>query len=75
MADGLPRYMDKRLQLQLNANRRVSGVLRGYDAFLNIVLDEAVEEVSPTERRSVGMVVRPCGWVRSVSGCVGGPWQ
>jgi len=50
--------MDKRLQLQLNANRKISGVLRGYDAFMNIVLDEAVEEASATERRPIGMVVR-----------------
>jgi small nuclear ribonucleoprotein G len=49
--------MDKRLQLQLNANRKISGVLRGYDAFMNIVLDETVEEISVTERRPVGMVV------------------
>lgn len=49
--------MDKRMQLQLNANRKISGVLRGYDAFMNIVLDEAVEEVSATERHSIGMVV------------------
>lgn len=49
--------MDKRLQLQLNANRKISGVLRGYDAFMNIVLDETVEEISATERRPVGMVV------------------
>lgn len=51
------RFMDKRLQLQLNANRKISGVLRGYDAFMNIVLDETFEEISATERRPVGMVV------------------
>lgn len=43
--------------LQLNANRKISGVLRGYDAFMNIVLDEAVEEVSQEERRAIGMIV------------------
>lgn len=40
--------MDKRLLLQLNANRRVSGVLRGFDPFMNIVLDEAVDEQTST---------------------------
>lgn len=49
--------MDKRLQIQLNANRKISGVLRGYDAFMNIVLDETVEEVSASERRNIGMIV------------------
>lgn len=51
------RYMDKRLLLQLNGNRRVTGVLRGYDPFMNIVLDDAVEEVSATEKNHIGMVV------------------
>lgn len=49
--------MDKRLLLQLNGNRRVTGVLRGYDPFMNIVLDDAVEEVSATEKNHIGMVV------------------
>ncbi|KAF7728106.1 hypothetical protein EC973_006621 [Apophysomyces ossiformis] len=53
----LKRYMDKRLSLQLNGNRKVVGILRGYDPFMNIVLDEAVEEVSPTEKHNIGMVV------------------
>ncbi|KAI8377978.1 uncharacterized protein BYT42DRAFT_594001 [Radiomyces spectabilis] len=53
----LKRYMDKRLSLQLNGNRRVTGVLRGYDPFMNIVLDEAIEEISATEKHNIGMVV------------------
>lgn len=51
------RYMDKRLSLQLNGNRKVTGVLRGFDPFMNIVLDEAVEEVSASEKHEIGMVV------------------
>lgn len=50
--------MDKRLSLQLNGNRKVTGVLRGFDPFMNIVLDETVEEVSATEKHNIGMVVR-----------------
>ncbi|ORY96152.1 hypothetical protein BCR43DRAFT_491158 [Syncephalastrum racemosum] len=53
----LKRYMDKRLSLQLNGDRRVTGVLRGYDPFMNIVLDDAVEDVSATEKNHMGMVV------------------
>lgn len=54
--------MDKRLSLQLNGNRKVTGVLRGFDPFMNIVLDETVEEISATEKHNIGMVVRhPAG--------------
>lgn len=38
------RFMDKRIAIQVNSNRKISGVLRGFDAFMNIVLDETVEE-------------------------------
>lgn len=50
--------MDKRLSLQLNGNRKVTGILRGYDPFMNIVLDETVEEISPSEKHNIGMVVK-----------------
>lgn len=57
-------YLDKRLFVQLNGSRKVIGVLRGYDVFLNIVLDEAVEEKDGGEKVKLGMVVR-LGTVRS----------
>ncbi|KXS13674.1 small nuclear ribonucleo protein polypeptide G-like protein [Gonapodya prolifera JEL478] len=53
----LKRYMDKHVFIQLNGNRKVTGVLRGFDPFMNIVLDETEEEVSPTERVNIGMTV------------------
>jgi small nuclear ribonucleoprotein G len=40
--------------VKLNANRHVTGVLRGFDQFLNIVLDGTVDEKSNQE---IGMVV------------------
>jgi small nuclear ribonucleoprotein G len=82
--------MEKRLFVQLNGNRKVLGILRGYDVrekqkaspplhfciqpskpshparadakppnqvFLNIVLDEAVEEKAGGEKVRLGMVV------------------
>jgi small nuclear ribonucleoprotein (snRNP)-like protein len=49
--------MDKRLSLQLNGSRRVTGILRGYDPFMNVVLDDTIEEVSATEKHNIGMVV------------------
>jgi hypothetical protein len=43
--------------VQLNGSRKVIGVLRGYDVFLNIVLDDAVEEKEGGEKVRVGTVV------------------
>ncbi|ODA79376.1 hypothetical protein RJ55_04969 [Drechmeria coniospora] len=54
----LKKYLDKRLFVQLNGSRKVTGVLRGYDVFLNIVLDDAVEETDGQGRKNIGMVVR-----------------
>eukprot|EP00296_Roombia_truncata_P003968 JP440354.1.p1 GENE.JP440354.1~~JP440354.1.p1 ORF type:complete len:78 (-),score=24.36 JP440354.1:67-300(-) len=53
----LRKYMDKKLEIKLNANRKVTGLLRGFDQFMNIVLDNTIEEVSPQERNNLGMVV------------------
>ncbi|KAF9633517.1 hypothetical protein BFW01_g4411 [Lasiodiplodia theobromae] len=53
----LLQYLDKRLFVQLNGSRKVIGVLRGYDVFLNIVLDEAVEEKAGGEKVRIGMCV------------------
>jgi small nuclear ribonucleoprotein G len=41
----------------LNANRKVTGVLRGFDPFMNITLDNAIEEVSEKEHNEIGMIV------------------
>ena len=49
--------MDKEISLHLNKNRKVSGTLRGYDQFMNIVLGDAVEEVSGKTDNRIGMVV------------------
>jgi small nuclear ribonucleoprotein G len=49
--------MDKRLFVQLNGSRKVVGVLRGYDVFLNVVLDEAYEEKTSGQRIPIGTVV------------------
>eukprot|EP00439_Symbiodinium_sp_Y106_P075315 s312_g14.t2 len=66
----LRKFMEKRLDLKLTANRHVVGVLRGYDQFMNIVLDNTVEIVSPTEKNEIGMVVIR-GWAGSVTGRFG----
>ena len=53
----ISRYMEKKLFIQLNGGRKVTGILRGYDPFMNLVVDETVEEISPAERHNIGMVV------------------
>ncbi|KAI8609447.1 small nuclear ribonucleoprotein G-like protein [Chytriomyces sp. MP71] len=56
-APELKKYMDKRLFLELNGSRKVSGVLRGFDPFMNIVLEDATEEIGATNRVDIGMIV------------------
>ncbi|KAF3631158.1 putative small nuclear ribonucleoprotein G [Capsicum annuum] len=52
----LKKYMDKQLQIKLNANRQVVGTLRGFDQFMNLVIDNTVE-VNGNEKNEIGMVV------------------
>ena len=44
--------------VKLNANRMVVGTLRGFDQFMNLVVDNTVE-VNGNERNDIGMVVSP----------------
>ncbi|GAB6031423.1 hypothetical protein CHUAL_009200 [Chamberlinius hualienensis] len=53
----LKKYMDKKLSLKLNGGRQVTGILRGYDPFMNLVVDEATEEIKGGEKNNIGMVV------------------
>ncbi len=58
----LRKFMDLRVDLRLNANRHVAGVLKGYDQFLNIVLDNAIEikegkNGAEAEKRELGTIV------------------
>ncbi|CAK1546749.1 unnamed protein product [Leptosia nina] len=53
----LKKFMDKKLSIKLNAGRAVIGVLRGFDPFMNLVLDESVEESKDGQRNNIGMVV------------------
>ncbi len=43
------------IAVKLNANRHVVGVLRGFDQFMNIVLDSTTDEKA---KQDIGMVVR-----------------
>jgi small nuclear ribonucleoprotein (snRNP)-like protein len=49
--------MDKKLSLKLNGGRAVSGILRGFDPFMNVVIDETIEECKDGSKNNIGMVV------------------
>lgn len=53
-------FMDRRLFVHIQGGRQISGVLRGYDMFLNLVVDQAYEELGGGERKPAGMVVSVC---------------
>jgi U6 snRNA-associated Sm-like protein LSm7 len=50
----LSKYMDKKVNVKFNGGREVTGTLKGYDALMNLVLDD-VEEVM---RGSLALLVR-----------------
>ncbi|PIK56579.1 hypothetical protein BSL78_06500 [Apostichopus japonicus] len=50
--------MDKKLLLKLNGKRQIIGVLRGFDPFMNLVIDEAVEDTREGTKNEIGMVVQ-----------------
>lgn len=52
----LNNYIDKKLDIKLNSNRRVVGVLKGFDQFMNIVLDRAIE-MDNKGGNSIGTVI------------------
>ena len=53
----LKKYMEKRVSVKIERGRHVTGILRGFDPYMNIVLEDTIEEVSSGERNSIGMVV------------------
>ncbi|KAJ3531915.1 hypothetical protein NM208_g8665 [Fusarium decemcellulare] len=53
--------MDKQITVKFNGGREVKGTLKGYDALMNLVLDDVNEVVRDDEgnesTRSLGLVV------------------
>lgn len=39
-------YMNKKVLIMLNGNRRILGRIRGFDEFMNLSLDDTVESVN-----------------------------
>jgi small nuclear ribonucleoprotein G len=55
-APELKKYLDKKLSVKMNGKRHVTGILRGFDQFMNITLDQATEDVN-NEKHDIGIVV------------------
>ncbi|KAK0753603.1 U6 snRNA-associated Sm-like protein LSm7 [Schizothecium vesticola] len=53
--------MDQRITVKFNGGREVTGVLKGYDALMNLVLDDVQEALRDDEgnemTRSLGLVI------------------
>ena len=46
-----------KFSVKLNGGRNIVGILRGFDPFMNLVIDETVEETKDGSRNTIGMVV------------------
>ena len=53
----LKSFLEKMVSLHLNKGRKVTGILRGYDQFMNVVLDDAVDKSSGNSvEESIGTI-------------------
>ncbi|KAI0055447.1 U6 snRNA-associated Sm-like protein LSm7 [Artomyces pyxidatus] len=55
----LSKYVNERIRVKFTGGREVTGILKGYDQLLNLVLDEVQEEVQDPEPhvRTLGLTV------------------
>ncbi|KAK0254512.1 U6 snRNP-associated protein Lsm7 [Friedmanniomyces endolithicus] len=57
----LTKYMDKEIMVKFNGGREVTGMLKGYDQLMNLVLDNVKEvtrdDEGNTSSRSLGLLV------------------
>jgi len=58
----LSKYVNERIRVKFTGGREVTGLLKGYDQLLNLVLDEVEEnleflEAGEARKRNLGLVV------------------
>ncbi|PCH43052.1 U6 snRNA-associated Sm-like protein LSm7 [Wolfiporia cocos MD-104 SS10] len=56
----LSKYSNERIRVKFTGGREVTGILKGYDQLLNLVLDEVEEQLqteSEPQTRTLGLVV------------------
>uniref|UniRef100_A0A3B5KR49 Small nuclear ribonucleoprotein G n=1 Tax=Xiphophorus couchianus TaxID=32473 RepID=A0A3B5KR49_9TELE len=52
------KFMDKKLSaVKLNGGRHVQGILRGFDPFMNLVMDDCLEMGPGGQQNTIGMVL------------------
>ncbi|ELP95234.1 small nuclear ribonucleoprotein G, putative [Entamoeba invadens IP1] len=49
----LKHYMEKRIYVKIHCNRAIIGVLRGFDEYLNLVLDDAFDASHPENPQKI----------------------
>ena len=58
----LARFVDSQVHVKLAGGREVTGILKGYDQLLNLVLDESVEHLrDPADPTRITDASRPLG--------------
>uniref|UniRef100_H0Z134 Small nuclear ribonucleoprotein G n=3 Tax=Estrildidae TaxID=37611 RepID=H0Z134_TAEGU len=53
----LKKWVARLPAVKLNGGRHVQGILRGFDPFMNLVIDECVEMAAGGQQNNIGMVV------------------
>ncbi|CAG5083539.1 Oidioi.mRNA.OKI2018_I69.PAR.g10402.t1.cds [Oikopleura dioica] len=53
----LKKFMDRKMSIKVNGGRKVEGVLRGFDPFMNLVIDDAIEYRKDNSSHTMGMCV------------------
>jgi small nuclear ribonucleoprotein G len=59
----LKRYLDKKVVINIQGGRRVQGTLRGFDVFLNLVVDDTLEFTRPEGGSNIWKEAAQCGTV------------
>ena len=54
--DALNRARDKRVRVELKNNKQYVGKLKAFDIHINVVLEDAVENVDGQMKRKLGLV-------------------
>ena len=53
----LSKYLDKRIDIRMNGKRHIAGIVKGFDAFMNLVMDNAIEILAKNEKRELGTII------------------
>ncbi|WFD40510.1 uncharacterized protein MJAP1_003496 [Malassezia japonica] len=59
----LKRFLERRVSVNIQGGRKIQGTLRGYDLFLNLVIDDAVEHVLVDNNQNAWEEGPRCGTV------------